>query len=117
MAMSQNTKESLTPCTCSISTSGYGSSVHYHVCPRCEYYRSSMTRVERLTRERSELINGVRIYLDILKTEPSSHEEAEAEFRARLRLRIGKDVRKIREISRQIGPVRPVVSDNSENHE
>ena len=73
-----------------------------------------MTRVERLAREREEHINSVRIYTDMLAAQSSFGESFIGEdetFRASLRETIAADVQKIREISREIGPVRPLHSD------
>ena len=111
-------KESLDHCSCFVYTSGYGSSVHYYICPRCSdrgFYRSSMTRAERLARERKEHITSVQAYKYMLKTEAPT--DANEEFRALLRSSIAADIRKIREISKEIGPIRPVISSNQNDHE
>lgn len=127
------------PCRCSISTSGYGSSSHYFICSACsgdgyregrtldyfgnepqayarQLYRSSMTRVERLTRERIEHINGARAYLLLLTDETFSRgntDESTQLFRELLK----REVEKVRAISKEIGPVRPVLGTNSKRHD
>lgn len=141
--MSEKRNESLESCSCSIFTTGYGSSAHYIICARCagrgypegrvidgacddpmhpgrRLYRSSMTRRERLNREREDLINTVQVHTDILGMESSlegSFLEAEEKFHAFLRESIGVNVRKIREISRKIGPVRPVITNNKKHYD
>lgn len=137
--MRETNREKIHSCDCSISTSGYGSSSHYFICSACagegfpkgrfldyygngpqdvarQLYRSSMTRVERLTLERSEHINGATAYLHLLTDETFTDgqpEETTQLFRELLK----REVNKIRAISKEIGPVRPLVKTNSEDHE
>ncbi len=127
-------KVSLEKCSCSFFTSGYGSSLHYIICARCagqesvvdgacndpfhpgrSLYRSSMTRKERLSLEREEGIAGVQIYLNLLTDETFSDgtpEETTKLFRDLLK----REVEKVRAISKEIGPVRPVTR-NIRNHD